>query len=166
MNPVDTNKPAASADSSTPTRPAVIAQPGEGLAVRAFGNEILFQLTSEQSGGALNVGLATVPPGARVPPHIQTREEELFLVIEGRYRFSINGEWKEVAPGGMVYIPRGVPHTFEVLGDQPGRHWVLMSPGGFDRFYARCAAELFAQPGPPDFSRLPAINAEFGIRMV
>jgi quercetin dioxygenase-like cupin family protein len=165
MKPIAADEPTASTDPFKPARPAVIAQPGEGMAVRAFGNEIRFQLTSEQSGGALNVGLATVPVGARVPPHIQTREEELFLIIEGRYRFSINGEWKEVAPGGMVYIPRGVAHTFEVLGEQPGRHWVLMSPGGFDRFYARCA-ELFAQPGPPDFSRLPAINAEFGIRMV
>lgn len=165
MKPIAADKPPAPADSIQPTRPAVIAQPSEGKVVRAFGNEIRFQLTSEQSGGALNVGLATVPPGSRVPAHIQTREEELFLIIEGRYRFSINGERKDVAPGGMVYIPRGVAHTFEVLGEQPGRHWVLMSPGGFDRFYAR-VSELFAQPGPPDFSRMPAINAEFGIRMV
>lgn len=165
MKPAATEKSPAPADSLAPSRPAVISQPGEGVVVRAFGNEICFQLTSEQSGGALNVGLATVPVGARVPPHIQTREEELFFIIEGRYRFSINGEWKDVVPGSMVYIPRGVPHTFEVWGEQPGRHWVLMSPGGFDRFYARCA-EMFAKPGPPDFSQLPAINAEFGIRMV
>lgn len=165
MKPDAADKSPAPADLLEPSRPPVISQPGEGVVVRAFVNEICFQLTSEQSGGALNVGLATVPVGARVPPHIQTREEELFFILEGRYRFSINGEWKDVAPGGMVYIPRGVAHTFEVLGEQPGRHWVLMSPGGFDRFYARCA-EMFAKPGPPDFSQLPAINAEFGIRMV
>lgn len=74
MKPDAADKSPAPADLLEPSRPAVISQPGEGVVVRAFGNEICFQLTSEQSGGALNVGLATVPVGARVPPHIQTRE--------------------------------------------------------------------------------------------
>ena len=144
---------------------AVITQPGEGLPVRAFGNEIRFQLTSEQSGGALTVGMATVAPGSRVPPHVQSREEELFLIVEGEYRFWIDDEWKEVSAGGLVYVPRGVAHTFEVIGERGGRHWVLSMPGGFDRFFARCA-EAFATPGPPDVARLAAINAEFGVKLV
>jgi quercetin dioxygenase-like cupin family protein len=152
-------------DQSGEQRSAVITQPGEGVAVTAFGNEIRFQLTSEQNGGALTVGMATVPPGTRVPPHVQSREEELFLIVEGEYRFWIDGELKDVSAGGLAYMPRGVPHTFEVVGERPGRHWVLSMPGGFDRFFARCA-EVFAVPGPPDFARLAAINAEFGIKLV
>ncbi len=159
---------AADAPASTPftaSRPAVVTQPGEGVTVSAFGNEILFQLSTEQTGGALVVGLANVPPGGRVPPHVQTREDELFLILEGDYRFFVADEWKEVRAGGLVYVPRGVPHTFQVVGERPGRHWVINAPGGFDRFFARCA-EVFAVPGPPDVSRLATINADFGISLL
>jgi quercetin dioxygenase-like cupin family protein len=154
----------ASAPYSSATA-AVIAHAGDGVPVRAFGNELLFKLTTDQSRGALTVGLATVPPGGRVPPHGQDREDELFLIVDGAYRFWVDGEWTEVGPGALVYVPRGVAHTFQTVGDRPGRHWVLSTPGGFDHFFARCA-ELFAVPGPPDLARLAAINAEYGIRLV
>lgn len=146
-------------------RAATIAHDGAGTRVRAFGNEILFQLSTAQSGGALVVGLATVPPGGRVPAHLQEREDELFLILEGHYRFWVDGKESDVTAGALVYLPRGVAHSFQVVGDTPGRHWVVSTPGGFDRFYAQCA-EVFAAGGPPDAARLHAINAEYGIRLV
>lgn len=162
-----TESPAAPALAGSPVSPraAVIAHAGEGVSVRAFGNEVLFPLTAEQSGGTFTVGLATVPPGGRVPAHVQECEEELFLIVEGVYRFRVEGESTDVGPGGLVYLPRGVAHSFQVVGDEPGKHWVLSTPGGFDRFFARCA-EVFAVPGPPDVARLAAINAEYGVRLV
>jgi hypothetical protein len=45
------------------------------------------------------------------------------------------------------------------------RHWVLSAPGGFDRFFMDCA-DVFAAPEPLDFSRLTAINAKYGNRLV
>lgn len=51
---------------------------------RAFGNEILFKLTTENTGGRLSLGLATVPAGkGGPPPHIHHHGEEVFLVLEG-----------------------------------------------------------------------------------
>lgn len=158
----------ANADIAAPDHePAqvVVAEPGEGVPTRAFGNEILFKLTADQSGGALSVGLATVPPGGQVPVHVHDRDDELFLIIEGRYRFCINGDWKDVGSGALVYLPRGIPHTFHTVGDHPGRHWVLTTPGGFDRFYTQCA-EVFAAGGPPNMARLAEINAEHGYRIL
>lgn len=153
------------AESPATTRAAVIAHAGDGVPVRAFGNEILFKLSSEQSGGALVVGLASIPAGNAVPPHVQEREDELFLIVDGAYRFWIDGTETDVGPGALVYMPRGVPHKFQVLGSRPGHHWVLSAPGGFDRFFMSCA-EVFAAPGPPDFARIAAINAEYGNRFV
>jgi mannose-6-phosphate isomerase-like protein (cupin superfamily) len=144
---------------------AVVAHPGDGIPVRAFGNEILFKLTSEQSGGAITVGLATVPAGNAVPPHVQDREEELFIIVDGSYRFWLDGTQTDVEPGALVFVPRGVPHKFQVLGERDGRHWVFSAPGGFDRFFMECA-EVFAQPGPPNLARIAAINAQYGNRFV
>jgi len=155
----------ASATSLRESLAPVIAHPGDGAPVRAFGNEILFKLTSDQSGGALVVGLATVPAGNAVPPHVQDREDELFIIAEGAYRFWVDGTETDVGPGALVFVPRGVPHKFQVLGESAGRHWVFSTPGGFDRFFMECAA-VFAAPGTPDFARLSEINAEYGNRFV
>src|SRR4051812_13947543 len=144
-----------SADVATFTAPlpAVIAHAAEGQPVRAFGNEILFKLSTEASGGSLCVGLATVPSGNKVPAHIQDREDELFLIVEGEYRFWIDGEPRDVGPGALVFMPRGVPHSFQVIGACAGRHGVLCPPGGFDRFL-KARGDVFAEPGPPNFARL------------
>lgn len=143
----------------------VIAHAGDGVSVRAFGNEILFKLTSEHTGGALVVGLATVPAGSAVPQHVQEREDELFIIVEGAYRFWVDGTQTDVEPGALVFIPRGVPHKFQVLSESDGRHWVFSTPGGFDRFFMECAA-VFAAPGKPDFAQLAAINGRYGNRFV
>jgi mannose-6-phosphate isomerase-like protein (cupin superfamily) len=155
----------ASSDAFTAPLPAVITHPQDGASVRAFGNEILFKLTSDQSGGALCVGLAIVPAGNSVPMHVQDREDELFLIVDGKYRFWVNGSQTDVESGALVFIPRGVPHRFEVLGNRTGRHWVMGTPGGFDRFFTE-TAKVFEAGGPPDFARLAAINAEYGNRFV
>lgn len=147
------------------SRVVSIVDPNDGTRVRAFGNEIQFKLTGEQTGGAFTLGLATVPVGSSPPPHVHEREDEMFIIIEGQYRVCVNGEWSEVGPGTVVYLPRGCEHTFQAVGDAPGKHWVLTTPSGFDKFYAK-ASELFAVPGPPNFAKLAEINAEFGYRLV
>lgn len=151
------------ADTAQPT--AGIVRPGEGQRVRAFGNEIEFMLTAEQTGGALTVGIATVPAGNGPPPHVHPGEDELFLILEGEYRIYMSGAWTNVGPGTVVYLPRGTVHTFKVVGPGAGRHWTLQNPSGFERYFAR-AAEIFAAPGGPDFARLAEVTREYGASFV
>jgi quercetin dioxygenase-like cupin family protein len=162
MTAVDTSRSAA-AERSTPA--ARIVRPGEGNRVRAFGNEIEFMLSGEQTGDSLTVGLASVPVGNGPPPHVHYGEDEMFLIVEGEYRIYLNGDWTTVGPGTVVYLPRGSVHTFRVAGDKPGRHWTLQTPSGFERYFAQ-AAEIFAGPGKPDFARLEAITKEYGAEFV
>ena len=151
-----------SSESSHPPRGgARVVRPGDGERVRAFGNEIEFLLTGEQTADSLTVGLASVPPGNGPPPHVHSSDDELFLILEGEYRFFVNGEWTNAGPGSVVYLPRGSVHTFQVVSATPGRHWTLQTPSGFERYFAR-AAEVFAAPGPPNVARLAAIGAEYG----
>jgi quercetin dioxygenase-like cupin family protein len=147
-----------------PTTTAGVIQPDEAHVVRAFGSEIAFMLTGEQTGGALTIGLATIPPGGGPPPHVQA-EDEVFLVVEGRYSFMVEGEWTEAGPGALVWLPRGTVHTFRNVGDTPARHWGITTPSGFERFFADAQA-LFSAPGGPDPARIVALAAEHGSRFV
>ena len=164
MTAVDTSR-AAEAERSTPTPSARLVRPGEGNRVRAFGNEIEFMLSGEQTADSLTVGLASVPAGNGPPPHVHYGEDELFLILEGEYRIYLNGDWTTVGPGTVVYLPRGSVHTFQVAGDKPGRHWTLQTSSGFERYFAQ-AAEIFAAPGKPDLARLAAITKEYGAEFV
>jgi mannose-6-phosphate isomerase-like protein (cupin superfamily) len=129
--------------------------------VSAFGSTIHFQLEARDTRGALCLGLATTPPGVAPPLHVHAKDDEVFIVVSGSMAFHTPDGWHDVEPGTVVFMPRGVPHTFRNRGTTPSQHWVLTAPSGFEDFYARTAA-LFAKPGPPDFPALRGIAAEYG----
>jgi quercetin dioxygenase-like cupin family protein len=134
---------------------------GTGPSYWGPGDRYTFLVTGAQSGGAYFIMEAVVPPGGGPPPHVHHADDELFIILEGRYSILAQGQWTEVGPGAVVYLPRGSVHTFRNIGDGPARHCVLTTPSGFERFYARCA-EVFTQPGPPDRERLVEISREHG----
>ena len=145
-------------------KPTVVTESG-GEMIRAFGDELLMKVGPGQTGGSLTLFLGTTQPGGGPPPHWHENEHELFMVQEGRMRYLIADEWRELGPGGVVFAPRQAVHTFHNASSEPARHWIALTPSGFETFFARCAAE-FAKPGGPEMERIVAISAEHGIYYV
>ncbi|MCL4246505.1 MAG: cupin domain-containing protein, partial [Candidatus Dadabacteria bacterium] len=56
-------------------------------------------------------------PCGGIPAHTNTVEHEQF-VLRGRARIGIGGEVFEVGPSDVLFIPAGVPHWYEVTGDE------------------------------------------------
>ena len=54
----------------------------------------------------------------------------------------------EAGPGDLVYKPRGQWHTFWNAGDEPARILEIISPAGFEKFFAELAP--LAAGGAPD----------------
>ena len=57
-------------------------------------------------------------PGGGMPLHTNTVEHEQY-VLRGRARIGIDGEDFEVKQGDVVFIPEGVPHYYQNIGDEP-----------------------------------------------
>jgi quercetin dioxygenase-like cupin family protein len=138
---------------------------GQGRVLHAFGDELVFKLTAEETGGSLTLWENITPPGGGPPAHYHQDEDELFIVQEGQMRFFIDGEWQDAGPGSVVFAPRNGVHMFRNVGTTPSRMLTLAQPSGFETFFARCAEE-FKRPGGPDMDRITAISAAHGIYYV
>lgn len=122
-------------------------------------------LSTEQTGGAATVWTEITPPGGGPPPHYHEHDDEWFVVQEGRVAFFSDGAWTEFGPGSVLFMPRNHPHAFKNVGDAPSRMLLTTAPGGFDKYFARCAEE-FAKAGGPDMAQIIATSAEHGIHFV
>lgn len=151
-------------DNNHPRRVS-IHPPAEALTVKAFGDEVTFLVTGEQSQGNYTIFHDVTPPGGGPPPHYHLNEDELFFVIEGQASFFAEGRWTPVPAGSVVYAPRGSIHSFRNDGSTPLRQLIRTSPSGFERFFTLCGEE-FARPGGPDMQRVVAIAGEHGIHFI
>lgn len=117
----------------------VIVPPGAGQAWWVMNNHQLLKLTSADTRGGCALWIETVPPGEGPPPHLHQREEEIFVVLEGEVTFLAGDCPTTTGPGTVVLIPRGVVHTFRNSGGSTARMLILVTPGGFERYFEEVA---------------------------
>jgi len=106
---------------------------------------------------------AIVPPGYSPPMHRHDFGTESFYVLEGTVRFVVGDDEETHGPGGLAHVPRSVPHSFEVLGDEPARVLDLVAPAGLWDFFAECG-EPATELRMPDSIDIPADLAEIVAR--
>jgi mannose-6-phosphate isomerase-like protein (cupin superfamily) len=97
--------------------------------------EIIVKIPSEQTNDALCIVEHRSGPNAAPPLHLHRNEDEIFEILEGRFRFWLDGEIVEASAGATVVAPRRVPHTWINMGGTPGRMTVPFIPGGIDGFF-------------------------------
>ena len=66
-------------------------------------------------------------------------------------------------PGDLVYKPRGQWHTFWNAGDEPCRILEIISPAGFERFFAELGP--LAAGGAPDPETMGELCARYALEM-
>ena len=103
-------------------------------------------LTPAQSGGAMSIVDSLSPVGSGPPRHVHETEDEAFIIMTGLCKFWLEGDEFTAGAGESVFIPRGKEHTFKVIGDAPCRHVLILTPGGFEGFFADMAAGQFRIP--------------------
>lgn len=57
-----------------------------------------------------------IAAGTVLPEH-QHLHEQTSTVLEGRFRFTVGGETRELGPGEVAVIPGKIPHSGEALTD-------------------------------------------------
>ena len=116
---------------------AKVVGPGDGKAGFLGSIGVRFMIDGEEADERFS--LVEHPMSARAlaaPLHRHSREDEYSYVVEGRVGALLGDEVLIGGPGDLIFKPRNQWHTFWNAGDEPARLLELISPAGFERFFA------------------------------
>lgn len=121
--------------------PATIRKPKEGKKIGIVGDVYRFLATGEETDGKYSTFEAIVPSGSGPPPHIHSREEESFLVLEGEMTFQLGDERFVAGKGTFLNMPVGSLHSFKNESGKTARLLISLVPAGLE--------EMFFEVGTP-----------------
>ncbi len=116
---------------------ATIVGPTDGKSGFLGSIGVRFMIDGAETGE--NFSLVEHPMSARAlaaPLHRHNNEDEYSYVLQGRMGALLGDEAIEAGVGDLVHKPRGQWHTFWNAGEEPCRILEIISPAGFERFFA------------------------------
>jgi mannose-6-phosphate isomerase-like protein (cupin superfamily) len=141
----------------------IAAAEGERADFPRLGNR--YVLRDDEAGGRFALIEHNIPPRTLAAPlHTHKNEDEFAFVLAGRMGAQIGEETLEAGPGDLVRKPRGIPHAFWNPGDEETRVLEIISPAGFEQYFADLAPVL-ARGGEPDLAALAAIRERYRLSM-
>ena len=60
--------------------------------------------------------------------------DESFYILDGQYRIHCGEQAWSAAAGDFVFLPHGVPHSYDVVHG-PARKLIIAFPGGIEDFF-------------------------------
>ena len=153
------------------THPPTITQPTEGRTVSVVGDVYRFLATGADTNGTYALWDAIIPPGGGPPPHIHSREEEGFYVLEGEITFTINGEKVVATAGTFANMPVGTPHSFKNESNRPARMLISVAPAGLEKMFFEVGAPLAEgtttalPPTKDEIEKLLAVAPRYGVEI-
>jgi len=150
---------------------AVVRQPGAGRTVAVVGDVYRFLATGEDTGGRYALWEAVVPPGGGPPPHVHSREQEGFYVLEGEITFTVGDQRLVAGAGTFANLPVGTPHSFKNEGGRPARMLISVAPAGLERMFFEFGVPLpegsttALPPTKEEIEKLLAVAPKYGIEI-
>ena len=124
--------------------------PNEGRAGFLGSIGVRFMVDGDTAGQSFSlVEHPMSPAGPRRPAPPARPRGRYSYVITGRMGALLGDRVLEAGPGDLVFKPRGEWHTFWNAGDQPCRILEIISPAGFERFFAGVGGSRRRRPGRP-----------------
>ncbi len=142
-----------------------------GRTIAVVGDVYRFLATGDDTNGKYAIWEAIVPPGGGPPPHVHSREEEGFYVLEGEITFMI-GDERAVATAGMfANMPVGIPHSFRNESRKPAKMLISVAPAGLEGMFFEVGvpvaqgATTAPLPTKAEIEKLMAVAPNYGIEI-
>ncbi len=102
---------------------------------------VRFMIDGPETAGHFSLVEHPMSPRALAAPlHRHHREDEYSYVLDGRVGALLGDDVLIAGPGDLIFKPRNQWHTFWNAGDSPAHILEIISPAGFERFFAELIA--------------------------
>ena len=144
---------------------------GKGERIWFVADTLTLKAAAASTGKSFTVVECLTAPGGGPPPHVHTREDEFWYVLDGTFEIWIGDEVHAVGPGGFAFGPRGTPHHFRNTAETPSRILLAFTPGGIEDFFRESGQPATDDaPAPPvnedEIARMMAAAPKYGIEGV
>jgi quercetin dioxygenase-like cupin family protein len=141
---------------------ATVFAAGEGKMLTARGSTMFFKATHASTAGAFSFMERIIPPGGRMPPpHIHTKCEEAFYVLDGEIEFLLDNETLIGRRGSFILVPGGVSHTFGNASTTSSRLLIIHAPA-MDAYFEELQT-LWSAAVPPTTEDEQALMKRHGM---
>lgn len=151
------------------TATATVLQPGEGQSIWQLGNVFTVKASGDQTQGRFAL-LEQVAAGAPPPLHIHDADDEAFYVLDGSVDLYVGDDVLRAEAGAFCLIPAGIQHSFVSTSPEPARLLLVVSPAGFEQFFAEVEQrfpEAAGMPAPEAAGPvLGELAAQYGLQIV
>lgn len=150
--------------------PPTIRNALQGRTISVVGDIYRFLATGEETDGKYAMWEAIVPPGGGPPPHVHSREEESFYVLEGEITFLVGEEQVVATAGTFANMPVGSLHSFKNNTDKVARMIISVAPAGLEQMFFEVGqpVERGTQVAPPsleEIEKLLRIAPNYGVQI-
>jgi quercetin dioxygenase-like cupin family protein len=129
---------------------AYLAQPDQQQKLEWLdGGTLSILLDGKATDGQLMIGRFDVSEGEAPPYHVHTREDEVFMLIKGTALVWVGDEETELAEGGIVFLPKNIPHAYRITSKKADL-LMINTPAGIEGMF-RYAGRDMATPRPDGF---------------
>ena len=137
----------------------VAIPPGSGKVLKFLG--VTHKLTYAQTNGAFYLCEAVFGPESGSPLHIHHYEDEVIHVLEGAIKIRLDGKELNTPAGGIVHLPKNIPHALQNPLKTPLRIMVFAIPGGLEGYFNEVDTAL--QNGSLDKETHTKISMKYGL---
>lgn len=145
----------------------IVLPPQHGRALWHLGALLNFKALGAETGGEFWALEGLADRRMAVPLHAHSHENEIWYVLEGEIVFTVGDRTWTASPGSFAYVPRNVPHTFQIRSET-ARWFGIGTPAGLDQWFFETgepATTLTLQPppsAPPDANAIIASLKAYG----
>lgn len=149
-----------------------INTPPQGRTIAVVGDVYRFLATGKDTNGKYALWEAIVPPGGGPPPHVHSREEEGFFILEGEITFTVNEEKIVAKAGTFANMPVGTPHSFKNESSQTAKMLISVAPAGLEQMFFEVGVPLAEgaltalPPSHEEIEKLLKIASKYGVEIL
>ena len=143
-------------------RPKII-KAAEGNILNVIGDIQTHKISGKDTNNQIVEWVNNVAPGVGIPPHVHTKEDEIFRIMKGSVELSVGEKTVILKAGDIAFAPRNVAHTWKIVGNENASMSTSAFPAGIEIMFKELSK---LPPGPPEFDKVAEICSKYGISFV